>query len=657
MIITCENCDTSFNLDEKMLKPSGSKVRCSKCKHLFVAYPPVPPEPEKEISEKAAPAETPEETAAGETATPDLQPKKDQEDMAPETVAAGEIDEFPPDEPEPVSDERDKDVSGGFDVELDIDTVAEDRDTLEGETPESREEGPDLPEIEEAPLGEAEAAPAEEKPFESLDMDLDLEMESEPEAVEDADAAEDVESEELDFSDFEETVMLDSPPASDIEMKSEEKTEDFDLDLDLNLEMEEESEVVPEPDMPSVAKEGDAGLEDLDLEMELEMESGDDESGEVLKEDQAEDIDLSDIEKMLDEDDEVAANVMETPSEKDDVEAEVEKWKQQPIHDDSMDETAEIDLSNIVLDTEDVEEEEAEDVELQLDINEEPSKKEAGAFSESRKDASDIDISDFEDFEIPDEQASAGEDFAGGDIELEFEMEGEKTPVGMPAFDRDSETETVAFATPFIESGDKPEEATAEKKSKKIKTRRKSSTTKPILIVLILFALAFAAVIILDRIDIKIPVVSDYLKQLPYINQLMKPEAVQFGEISISNISSQFVENSKHGKLFVIRGTATNDFPESRRYIQLTGTLYQSGKTVVKQESVYCGNVLSDLRLADMDLAEINTVVSNRFGDRKTNFEVKPGQEIPFMIVFSDLPNNLEEFAVEVAGSDPIQQQ
>ncbi|MBW2298056.1 MAG: zinc-ribbon domain-containing protein, partial [Deltaproteobacteria bacterium] len=31
MIITCEECSTSFNLDEKFLKPSGSKVRCSKC--------------------------------------------------------------------------------------------------------------------------------------------------------------------------------------------------------------------------------------------------------------------------------------------------------------------------------------------------------------------------------------------------------------------------------------------------------------------------------------------------------------------------------------------------------------------------------------------------------------------------------------------------
>ncbi|MBW1754259.1 MAG: zinc-ribbon domain-containing protein [Deltaproteobacteria bacterium] len=40
MIITCEECQASFNLDESLLKPTGSKVRCSKCKKVFVAYPP-----------------------------------------------------------------------------------------------------------------------------------------------------------------------------------------------------------------------------------------------------------------------------------------------------------------------------------------------------------------------------------------------------------------------------------------------------------------------------------------------------------------------------------------------------------------------------------------------------------------------------------------
>jgi predicted Zn finger-like uncharacterized protein len=40
MIIACENCHRKFRLDERLLKPAGSRVRCSKCGALFRARPP-----------------------------------------------------------------------------------------------------------------------------------------------------------------------------------------------------------------------------------------------------------------------------------------------------------------------------------------------------------------------------------------------------------------------------------------------------------------------------------------------------------------------------------------------------------------------------------------------------------------------------------------
>ncbi len=43
MIVNCEGCETGFQVNESLLKPGGSKVRCSKCRHVFVVYPPPPP--------------------------------------------------------------------------------------------------------------------------------------------------------------------------------------------------------------------------------------------------------------------------------------------------------------------------------------------------------------------------------------------------------------------------------------------------------------------------------------------------------------------------------------------------------------------------------------------------------------------------------------
>ncbi len=40
MIIQCEKCKTKFRLDESLLKEEGSKVKCSVCSHVFIAYPP-----------------------------------------------------------------------------------------------------------------------------------------------------------------------------------------------------------------------------------------------------------------------------------------------------------------------------------------------------------------------------------------------------------------------------------------------------------------------------------------------------------------------------------------------------------------------------------------------------------------------------------------
>ena len=38
MIVTCEDCGASFNFNESLIKPTGSKVRCSKCKSMFYCF-------------------------------------------------------------------------------------------------------------------------------------------------------------------------------------------------------------------------------------------------------------------------------------------------------------------------------------------------------------------------------------------------------------------------------------------------------------------------------------------------------------------------------------------------------------------------------------------------------------------------------------------
>lgn len=40
MIVTCESCQTKFNLDASRVKATGQKVRCSRCGHVFMVFSP-----------------------------------------------------------------------------------------------------------------------------------------------------------------------------------------------------------------------------------------------------------------------------------------------------------------------------------------------------------------------------------------------------------------------------------------------------------------------------------------------------------------------------------------------------------------------------------------------------------------------------------------
>jgi predicted Zn finger-like uncharacterized protein len=40
MIVACPKCESKYNLPEAKIAPTGSKVRCAKCQHIFTAMPP-----------------------------------------------------------------------------------------------------------------------------------------------------------------------------------------------------------------------------------------------------------------------------------------------------------------------------------------------------------------------------------------------------------------------------------------------------------------------------------------------------------------------------------------------------------------------------------------------------------------------------------------
>lgn len=125
------------------------------------------------------------------------------------------------------------------------------------------------------------------------------------------------------------------------------------------------------------------------------------------------------------------------------------------------------------------------------------------------------------------------------------------------------------------------------------------------------------------------------------------------GKINLREVNSYYAFNQDAGQLFVLSGTAVNEFSEPRSGISVRGILYDEKGRELLQQTVFCGNPFEKEMLAEMSYNRIEETMNNQFGTTFSNLNIAPGKEIPFSIVFRNLPKNLAEFSVEVVGSRP----
>lgn len=163
------------------------------------------------------------------------------------------------------------------------------------------------------------------------------------------------------------------------------------------------------------------------------------------------------------------------------------------------------------------------------------------------------------------------------------------------------------------------------------------------LILTVIAALGYGGYMLLNSMGISIPFISNTAP-----SKLSDPGNLR---IKSFDINSKFVENDKIGKIFVITGKVKNEYPMARASVQITGKLYTKDKALAKTETVFCGNVLSDFDLAHADAPIFRQRLQNRPGDNRINEKILPGDSIPFMVVFFNLPENLEEFTTEIISS------
>ena len=699
MIVHCEGCESGFHVDEHLIKPTGSKLRCSKCRHVFTAYPPAPADEAEEplILGDALPAA---ETAPGPAEMSDIDFKLDEVfgEAAGEEPELLDMEDLLADEPPPKEAFKASDIGGELDLDLTPAAAADVGDTLpgleeleidlsmlegttetaaaapgKGSPPAELELGLDVESLalEGAEAGGAAGAVAGLKRASAAareaavqaggsasamldDLNFDLEMADAktttlPKDTGASDKSSD--SDEIDISDLED--MLDGPGTALAETAPA-AAEGIDLDLDL------EPKAVAPVEVPQKTDTLDLGMfaeevkttgtpdsaardDDLNISLDLEPETA---STQAEASAEADELDFSDISAMLEQEAKpVAAAAGES-------------------------------LEDVDLTIEDLPAAAGPDQDFMLDLetllDEGHGPASAGKPNEASE-AFDLDV-------VPAEVQGSSTD-----LEIEFEPEVNVPPVkrlpvaaaaqasvaavaaraAVAATDNFSTDEfTSGGATSVLEPA--PVAEPAAKKKPAAAQPRRAGFRKPLLAVLGAVVLCVAALTLPRSLGIDIPFLSDLQIpslsemgiEIPFIGDIFKSEPEDSaGGLKLAlvpeGIAAEFIANSSAGMLLVVKGQVRNSYNHPRSGMRVTVKLYAAGNAVVKTATVFAGNVLSNQELSSLDLIAINARLKNSTGASNMNVGVKPGRSVPFMAVFSNLPDGVDEYSVEVAGSTP----
>ena len=136
MIVTCEECATSFQLDESRIPETGARVRCSRCKHAF--FLPNPSASQVQVADAIAEEAADDPMANVPTSAPDLSssalgdPLSSASGVVPPEAAESEEEDWQFSEEIRIEGDDDLDApedsesSGVFGTALDVEASAED---------------------------------------------------------------------------------------------------------------------------------------------------------------------------------------------------------------------------------------------------------------------------------------------------------------------------------------------------------------------------------------------------------------------------------------------------------------------------------------------------------------------------------------------------
>lgn len=122
-------------------------------------------------------------------------------------------------------------------------------------------------------------------------------------------------------------------------------------------------------------------------------------------------------------------------------------------------------------------------------------------------------------------------------------------------------------------------------------------------------------------------------------------------KLAVNDVRQYYVDNTQLGKVFVVEGKVSNNFPTARDLIEVEASLYDKNKKLIKTKHFYAGTTLPLFQLQFMAEKEMDTLLSNKLDILRNNMQVQPGASVPFMAIFAVAPEAVGEFAVHIVNA------
>ena len=141
-------------------------------------------------------------------------------------------------------------------------------------------------------------------------------------------------------------------------------------------------------------------------------------------------------------------------------------------------------------------------------------------------------------------------------------------------------------------------------------------------------------------------------QQKPPLPEQQKPDP-GIEHLAFESVSGFFVTSDRAGRLFVIKGLVKNNYSSRRSFIRVRGKILDEKHQPIKIKEVFAGAALGKNEISTLSQAEIDNIGRNRSGEDNQNVNVPASGAVPFVIIFSNLPDNMSEFTVEAVSSSP----